>query len=85
MKRLFLFIGSFGIVNGFSSPPISIKTTNLIKKCQVEMSNPAVAKAVARILYPTSMVGVLGELYFRTTNEMECPRGAVSCVIQCFD
>lgn len=31
-----------------------------------------------KTLYPASMIGVLGELYFRTRNEMECPRGAVS-------
>ena len=39
--------------------------------------DPAFAGAVASKLYPASMLPTLGEAYFRTQSEMECPRGAV--------
>ncbi len=39
--------------------------------------DPASASAIASKLYPAAMIGTIGELYFRTRKEMECPRGAV--------
>ncbi len=41
------------------------------------LSDPVFASAVASKLYPASMLPTLCEAYFRTRNEMECPRGAV--------
>jgi hypothetical protein len=88
MKRkslILLVIGSHAIgANGFTSPLLLRKPNNTItttKYRQVELmsKNPEVmVSAVTKSLYPASMIGVLGELYFRTRNEMECPRGAVS-------
>jgi hypothetical protein len=40
--------------------------------------NDVMTSKVASKLYPASMIGTLGELYFRTRREMGCPRGAVS-------
>lgn len=42
------------------------------------LTDPAFAGAVASKLYPASMLPTLGEAFFRTQNEMECPRGAVT-------
>ncbi|KAL7441333.1 hypothetical protein ACHAXH_005791, partial [Discostella pseudostelligera] len=88
MKRkslILLVIGSHAIgANGFTSPLLLRKPNNTItttKYRQVELmsKNPEVmVSAVTKSLYPASMIGVLGELYFRTRNEMECPRGAVA-------
>lgn len=41
-----------------------------------------IAASAAKKLYPASMIGTLGEAYFRTRREMGCPRGAVS--VKCF-
>jgi len=41
------------------------------------VSDPTFAGAVASKLYPASMLPTLGEAFFQTQNEMECPRGAV--------
>ena len=41
------------------------------------LSDPVFATAVAAKFYPASMLHTLCEAYFRTRNEMECPRGAV--------
>lgn len=40
--------------------------------------SPEMASAFAKKLYPASMIGTMGEVYFRTRQEMDCPRGAVS-------
>jgi len=76
-------IGAHAIVaNGFTIPvPICMKPSTSTKCRQLEMMSKKpeiMASAVTKTLYPASMIGVLGELYFRTRNEMECPRGAVS-------
>ncbi|KAL7521014.1 hypothetical protein ACHAWX_005709 [Stephanocyclus meneghinianus] len=36
----------------------------------------AAVAALTKTLYPASMIGTLGEAYFRTRKEMGCPRGA---------
>ena len=46
-------------------------------KSATSNSQAAVA-ALTKTLYPASMIGTLGEAYFRTSKEMGCPRGAVS-------
>lgn len=59
---------------------LSAKTNNfLIPTKQFDMtSQSAIASAaITQRLYPASMIGTLGEAYFRMTKEMACPRGVV--------
>lgn len=88
MKRSTLIFFAAGALtiesNGFTSPvPIFTKphlTTNCRQVDRTSNSYHAheMNSDLIKTLYPASMIGVLGELYFRTRNEMECPRGAVS-------
>ena len=56
----------------------SYRSTTGIEMFKVaSLSDPIFAAAVASKLYPASMLPTLCEAYFRTQNEMECPRGAV--------
>jgi len=57
-----------------TSSSTSVTWINMFKV--PSLSDPAFAGAVAAKLYPASMLPTLGEAYFRTQNEMECPRGA---------
>ncbi|KAL3779024.1 hypothetical protein HJC23_011463 [Cyclotella cryptica] len=51
--------------------------TNSIAATALSNSQAAVAASMAKKLYPASMIGTLGEAYFRNRKEMGCPRGAV--------
>ena len=82
MTILVLFLFGLRIVSGFASPNNSCKWTNTglespTKSCLYLLNDPAMASAIASKLYPASMIGTIGEVYFRTRKEMECPRGAV--------
>lgn len=57
--------------------PSSRSTTSTEMFKVASLSDPMFAAAVASKLYPASMLPTLCEAYFRTRNEMECPRGAV--------
>lgn len=54
-----------------------MKTSRRVDMMSMNLGD-IMTREVVKVLYPASMVGVLGELYFRTRYEMECPRGAVS-------
>ena len=78
---IFLFI-LLHIVSGFAPTKTALhfkrKEQIIMKTNLMAINNPAMASALASKLYPASMIGTLGEIYFLTRNEMECPRGAVS-------
>ncbi len=57
--------------------PSTRSTTSMQMFKVASLSDPMFAAAVASKLYPASMLPTLFEAYFRTRNEMECPRGAV--------
>ena len=59
-----------------SSSIISITSLDMFHCKLASLNDPAFAGAVASKLYPASMLPTLVEAYFRTRNEMECPRGA---------
>jgi hypothetical protein len=73
-------------MEGKISPREMIPPTNSIAAATVAAAqlnsatsnSQAAVAAVTKKLYPASMIGTLGEAYFRTRKEMGCPRGAVS-------
>lgn len=91
---LISFLMSLNFVGGFKVSSTFFNTINLHKRMETDrnsqrtniclqysLTDPAVASVLAKRLYPASMVGTLGEVFFRTRYEMECPRGAVSICI----
>ena len=54
------------------------KTTTRKMTPQILSEQAVLATAAAKRLYPASMIGTLGEAYFRTRKEMACPKGVVS-------
>mmetsp|Transcript_10334 Transcript_10334/g.15566 ORF Transcript_10334/g.15566 Transcript_10334/m.15566 type:complete len:344 (+) Transcript_10334:33-1064(+) len=74
------FSASFQPIHNFLSPSLTSSSASVTSMDMFKvssLSDPAFAGAVASKLYPASMLPTLGEAYFRTQNEMECPRGAV--------
>ena len=54
------------------------KTTTRKMTPQILSEQAVLATTAAKRLYPASMIGTLGEAYFRTRKEMACPKGVVS-------
>ncbi|KAL9179405.1 hypothetical protein ACHAXT_008695, partial [Thalassiosira profunda] len=81
-----VFLARVSVARGFAPPlafaspnnPTLAPRTKDTETCLFVVANPALASALASKLYPASMVGTLGEAYFRTRDEMECPRGAAA-------
>jgi hypothetical protein len=62
-------------------PPINSIAAAAVAADQLNSAtsnSQAAVAAITKKLYPASMIGTLGEAYFRTRKEMGCPRGVVS-------
>ena len=88
ISLIIIFTCGCAAVCGFTSPSSINITSKMMKWANTDfvaskkiylLTDNHVVASFASKLYPASMICTLGELYFLSRKEMECPSGAVSC------